>query len=222
MPRAARVVVPGVPHHVTQRGNRRQPTFFCEDDYRFYFEQLSRWCRHYGVEVWAWAFMANHSHLIAVPPSEEALSRAIGLAHQFYTEHVNRREGWSGHLWQGRFFSAPMDEAYLRHAVRYVEMNPVEAGIVADPFEYRWSSARAHLAGVDDGLVRVRPMLDRISDWKVYLAEKPAKSMDDAFRRQEEMGYPMGDDAFVTDLERKFGKSLRPGRAGRPKLTNAA
>ncbi|MEW5980395.1 MAG: transposase, partial [Acidobacteriota bacterium] len=144
MARLARVIAPGVPHHVTQRGNRRQQTFFCDDDYREYIALVSEWCAKHCVRIWAWCLMPNHVHLIAVPSSPESLARAIGEAHRRYTRRINFRENWRGHLWQERFASFPLDENYLLAAARYVEMNPVAAGLVAHPGEYPWSSARAH------------------------------------------------------------------------------
>ncbi|MDD5168160.1 MAG: transposase [Syntrophales bacterium] len=130
MARIARVIAPGYPHHVTQRGNRRQETFFADDDYAAYLELLSEWTRKHDVEIWAYCLMPNHVHLIAVPDSEEALARAIGEAHRRYTRRINFREGWRGHLWQERFASFPMEESYLLAAARYVEMNPVASGLV--------------------------------------------------------------------------------------------
>lgn len=109
MARMARVVAPGIPHHVTQRGNRRQETFFSDDDYRAYLELMAQWCSLCAVEVWAYCLMANHVHLIVVPESEGGMRRAIGEAHRRYTRRVNFRQGWRGHLWQGRFASFPMD-----------------------------------------------------------------------------------------------------------------
>ena len=122
---------------------------------------MAEWCRKWQVEIWAWCLMPNHVHLIAVPKNEEGLARAIGEAHRRYTRRINSREGWRGHLWQERFASFPMDENYLLVATRYVEMNPVRAGMVHAPEDYRWSSARAHLEGQDDQLVKVAPLLER-------------------------------------------------------------
>jgi putative transposase len=147
MARLARVVVPGVAHHVTQRGNRRQPTFFQEDDYRAYLALLGEWCGRCGVQVWAYCLMPNHVHLIVVPQSEDGLRRGLGEAHRRYTRRINFREGWRGHLWQGRFASFAMDERYLRRAARYVELNPVRAKLCRVPWRWRWSSAAAHVAG---------------------------------------------------------------------------
>jgi len=147
MARLARVVVPGYPHHVIQRGNRRQQTFFEKGDYQAYIELMAEWCEQYGVAIWAYCLMPNHAHLIAVPEDEQGLRRAIGEAHRRYTRHVNFREGWRGHLWQGRFASFVMDDEHLLAAARYIELNPVRAKIVRKPHRYRYSSAQAHLEG---------------------------------------------------------------------------
>jgi putative transposase len=110
MARVARIVGPGMPHHVTQRGNRRQQTFFSDDDYRAYLLLLKEWCGHRGNRIWAYCLMPNHAHLIVVPKMEDGLCRGIGEAHRRYTRRINFREGWRGHLWQGRFASYVMDE----------------------------------------------------------------------------------------------------------------
>lgn len=153
MVRIARVVAPGIPHHITQRGNRRQATFFEVDDYRAYLALMGEWCRRCRVDVWAHCLMPNHVHLIAVPSTEDGFRRAIGEAHRRYTRRVNFREGWRGHLWQGRFASYPLDEAHLVAAARYVEQNPVKAGLAERAWGYPWSSAAAHVVGENDTLV---------------------------------------------------------------------
>ena len=122
-----------MPHHVTQRGNRRQQTFFGEEDYQHYLELMAQFCRAEQVAIWAYCLMPNHVHLIVVPQSAESLRRAIGEAHRRYTRWINFREGWRGHLWQGRFASFVMDEDHLLTAARYVELNPVRAGLVQAP-----------------------------------------------------------------------------------------
>ncbi|MFH1018830.1 MAG: transposase, partial [Pseudomonadota bacterium] len=140
MSRMARIVVPGIPHHVTQRGNRRQLSFFRNSDFDTYLKILGSWCRRTGLDVWAYCLMPNHVHLIVVPPDQPSLARGIGEAHKGYSRLVNERHGWKGYLWQGRFASFPMDEGHLLAAARYVERNPVEAGIVHKPEDYPWSS----------------------------------------------------------------------------------
>ena len=152
MARLARVVAPGLPHHITQRGNRRQQTFFCDEDYQSYVELMGQWCGVHEVEILAYCLMPNHVHLIAVPQSADGLRRAIGEVHRRYTRMVNFREGWRGHLWQGRFASFVLDEPYLLTAARYIELNPVRAGLIETPSRYRWSSAAAHVRGKDDSV----------------------------------------------------------------------
>ena len=133
MAQLARVIAPGMPHHVTQRGYPRQETFFGEEDYQHHLELMAQFCRAEQVAIWAYCLMPNHVHLIVVPQSAESLRRAIGEVHRRYTRRINFREGWRGHLWQGRFASFVMDEDHLLTAARYVELNPVCAGSVQAP-----------------------------------------------------------------------------------------
>ena len=216
MPRLARVVVPGVPHHITQRGNRRQQTFFCDEDYEAYLALMAEWCPRRGVELWAYCLMPNHVHLIAVPESADGLRRAIGEAHRRYTRRVNFREGWRGHLWQGRFASFPMDPAHTLEAARYIELNPVRARLTATPQAWRWSSASAHVAGRDDPLVRVAPVLEMAGDvaWVDFLGEAVSEEQAALFRRHERTGRPLGGERFVTRIERLLGRVLRPRKRG--------
>lgn len=218
MARIARVVVPGCPHHITQRGNRRQQTFFCDDDYLAYLDLMAEWCRKLQVVIWAWCLMPNHVHLIAVPQSEEGLARAIGEAHRRYTRRINFREKWRGHLWQERFSSFPMDEKHLLAAARYIEMNPVAAGLVSHPEKYRWSSAHAHLSGKDDALVQAAPLLEMVGDWSSFLILSPPEELD-LLQRHERTGRPLGTDAFVERLELDMGRALQPQKPG-PKKRN--
>ncbi len=214
MARLARVVAPGVPHHITQRGNRRQQTFFSDNDYRLYLDLMAEWCGQCGVEIWAYCLMGNHVHLIAVPESEEALGLAIGEAHRRYTRQVNFRQGWRGHLWQGRFASFPMDQHYLAAAARYVELNPVRARLAKRPEDHSWSSARAHLAGRDDRLVKVAPLLEIIGDWAAFLEGGLDGGDRAALQRHERTGRPLGDKDFVERLETALGRTLKQQKPG--------
>lgn len=220
MARLARVVAPGVPHHITQRGNRRQDTFFQNSDYRVYLDLMAEWCAHYGVDIWAYCLMTNHVHLIAVPETEQALGLAIGEAHRRYTRHVNFREGWRGHLWQGRFASFPMDDQYLLAAARYVELNPVRAKMCKTPKAYRWSSARAHLSGEDDQLVKVQPLLEMAEDWKGFLKNGLADEDHATLQAHERTGRPLGDKGFVERLETDLGRSLKKQKPGPKQASN--
>jgi putative transposase len=169
MSRAARLVFPGIPHHVTQRGNGRHRTFFSDSDYALYLSLLRHACRKSGTSVWAWCLMPNHVHLILVPSDADGLRRTLAPTHTRYASEIHRREGRCGHFWQGRFRSVPMDEAHLHICLRYVELNPVRAGLAARPEDWRWSSARGHLGLAPDGLVDPAPMRDRIEDWRSFL-----------------------------------------------------
>jgi putative transposase len=201
MARIARVVVPGIPHHITQRGNRRMETFFSDRDYREYLYLMAEWANRCKVQVWAYCLMPNHVHLIVVPESEDGLGRAIGEAHRRYTRYINFQKGWKGHLWQGRFASFPMDEQYLIAAARYIELNPVKARIVKKPEAYRWSSAKAHLQGEDDILVKVEQLLSLIPDWEGLLSSDLTEKEYETLRRHEKTGRPLGDDDFCQDLK---------------------
>lgn len=214
MARIARVIAPGLPHHITQRGNRRMPAFFRNEDYEAYTALMAEWCRRCRVEVWAYCLMPNHVHLIAVPETEEGLRQAIGEAHRRYTRMINARAGWSGHLWQGRFASFVMDESYLLAATRYVELNPVRARLTADPFAWRWSSASAHLAGQDDSLVKVAPLLEMAGDWRQFLLESPADDMMNELRKHERTGRPLGREHFLQHLEDTLSRVLRKQKPG--------
>lgn len=209
MPRMARVVVPGVPHHVTQRGNRRQRTFFREADYVAYLHLAAEEFAQAGVEVWAYCLMPNHVHLIAVPATAQALARAVGATHLRYTRRINLRERWTGYLWQGRFASFPMDEDYLLTCARYVGLNPVRAGLTARAVEWPWSSVRAHVEGRDDRLLTPAPLAARLGDrlarfFDVDVQDEALR----ALRRASSAGRPLGAARWVKALEASTGRSL--------------
>ncbi len=216
MARLARLVVAGLPHHVTQRGNRRQPTFFNDGDYATYRELMADWCRDEGVEIWSYCLMPNHIHLIAVPKTKNALRRAVGEAHRRYTRRINFREKWRGYLWQGRFASFVMDEPYLLAAARYVELNPVRAKLASEAEEWPWSSARAHLSGRDDPLTNVSPLLAIVADWRGFLDSALREEELRDLRAHTRTGRPLGNPTFLEKLEATVGRVLRPQKGGRP------
>jgi len=174
---------------------------------------MSEWCQKCSVEIWAYCLMPNHVHLIAAPESEDGLRRGIGEAHRRYSRMINFRENWRGHLWQGRFASFPMDENYLLAAALYVEMNPVRANLATDAAAWPWSSAQAHLAGKDDGLVKVSPLLEMVGDWKTFLAGANEELLND-IRKHERSGRPLGSEEFVESLEADLNRTLKPEKPG--------
>lgn len=206
------MVIRGIPHHIIQRGSRRQRTFFSNDDYDFYIRILRRNCRRHQLEIWAYCLMPNHVHLIGVPDAPGELARAIGETHRYYAVRINKREEWVGHLWQQRFSSYAMDERHLLAAARYIERNPVAAGLTKRPELWRWSSAKAHLKGRDDRLVVVAPLLNLVPDWAGFLREEAAEVH--IYQEHERTGLPLGQDSFIDQCERAAGRSLRPGKPG--------
>lgn len=224
MPRTARIVVPGVAHHVTQRGNRRQQTFFGASDYARYVDLIGDGCRRSGVDVLAWCLMPNHVHLVLVPPTAESLTAALAVAHRCYTWVVNRRNGWQGHLWQNRYFSSPVDDAHLANVVRYVELNPVRARLVTDPQAWAWSSAPARIGEHGDMLIRhEKPTaLRAVGDWSKFLGAGLAHDDIERIRLHQIREIPLGEDAFVRHIEALTGCSLRPRPRGRPRKHDPA
>ena len=217
MARIARIVVPHYPHYVTQRGNRQQTVFFSDEDYLVYKNYLCESLHKANVEIWSYCFMPNHVHLVVLPKTKDGLRCFFSEAHRRYTRYINFRERWRGYLWQGRFQSFVMDEAYLLAAVRYVELNPVKANLCLMPQDWRWSSVHAHLSGQDDELVTVKPMLDRVSDWYAYLNEKPDADVEDLLIKHGCTGRPLGDNRFINKIESLVGYSLRKKKPG-PKV----
>ena len=233
MPRIARIVAPGLPHHppspagygvtsITQRGNRRMQTFFCDEDYQEYLTLLAHWCRLHGNRIWAYCLMPNHVHLIVVPESAGGLRVGIGEAHRRYSRRINFRQGWRGHLWQGRFASFVMDEPHLLAAARYVERNPVKAGLVAAAEDWPWSSAAVHVgdrpADPADEIAETDWLTERIAGWictwREHLLEPEAAELAAAMRQRENTGRPLGDRDFVRRLSTLLGRDLLPKKRG--------
>ncbi len=217
MPRIARVVAPGYPHHIIQRGNRRQQVFFSDKDKYVYLKLFRQLSRRYRLECWAYCLMDNHVHFVVVPKTKDSF-RAVAETNRRYTQIVNARNDWRGYLWQGRFTSFVMDEQYCYEAVRYVENNPVRAGIAAKAEDYRFSSARHHVSNTGKDAFVSRCFLDeRIKDWKCYLQERADGG--EEFRKHEKTGRPLGTEEFLIKLEDMLGIRLRKKKAGRkPRL----
>lgn len=215
MPRIARIVVPGCAHHVTHRGNRRGDVFFHDGDRDVYRDLLLDAARRYALDVWAYCWMSNHVHLVVVGHTPESLARAIGNSHRRYSRFVNRRNGWSGHLWSNRFYSTPLDPASSFRAARYVELNPVRAGLVAEAVDYPWSSARAHVLGEPDPLLSPqRPFPGAGADWADWLRRGVTPEHLETLRANTSTGRPTGSPEFVRQLEEALGRRLRTGPPG--------
>ena len=220
MPRLARIVLKDVSHHITQRGNNKQDIFFVDDDRTVYLELLKEQAQRFGLDVLGYCLMTNHVHIIAVPRNETALAKAIGRTHFLYTQYVNRMHGRSGHLWQNRFFSCPMDNQHLLKAMRYIETNPLRAKMVRKPWLYPYSSAAAHVENTDPtGLLDMKWWLAKSKqfDWKAILQKEMDKQEVDSIRLATTRGRPLATDSFLSKIEKIAGRRLRPLPVGRPK-----
>lgn len=214
MSRLARLVIPGLAHHVTQRGNGRQQVFFGEADYARYLRLLTESCAATRVACLAYCLMPNHVHLVLVPATEDGLRRCLCVVHRAYAGALNARFGRTGHFWQGRYGSVAMDEAHLYEALRYVLLNPVRARLATTADAWRWSSARVYLEGERDGLTNPWHMLGAIADMRAYLAARPDAVRVERLRVAETIGRPAAESDFLRRLERDCGRRLRPRRRG--------
>lgn len=217
MPRLPRVITPGAAYHVTHRGNRRGDVFITAQDRTTYLSLLRSYAAKYELEVWAYCLMTNHVHLIVRALREASLAKAIGCTHVRYAFALNRRMGWSGHLWANRYYSSLLDGEYLWHAVRYVEINPVRAGLAERPTDYPWSSARANSCNCRDPLLTPgRPFPGPIADWSSWLEEGLDTAVAETIRANTSCGRPSGSPPFVADLESALGRTLSRPKIGRP------
>jgi len=226
----ARVVAVGVPHHVTQRGNNRQQVFFSDQQRRVYLALLSEQAARNQLTILGYCLMPNHVHAVVVPHASSSMGHAFGRAHSAYSRYLNRARNRTGHLWQNRFYSAPLDRPHLYAALRYVDLNPVRACMVERACDYRWSSATAHLTGRDPfGLIEPSRWaeIQPASDWAEMLL--PARGVDEDWaqrlRAATHAGKALGNQEFVRTIERLTGRSMAlrgPGRPRKDKGSSAA
>lgn len=218
MTRFARIVVPGWVHHVTQRGNHRQTVFFSDNDRQVYLGLLTRHFTAYQLALIGYCLMDNHSHLVVIPEKKNSLANGVGRMHRDFARWQNVQCNRSGHLWQNRFFSCPVEEDRVWQVLRYVELNPVRAGLVKKPWDWPWSSARSHVTGVDHGLLDLSLWRKYYTGdlWKEYLeaaaAEKP---MEGLIRIATTTGRPFSNDETAQQLESQLGRPLRAKKQGR-------
>lgn len=218
MPRKARIVAVGHAHHITQRGNYRQTIFTNDAEYSFYLRLLNEYSKNYNLCMLAYCLMPNHVHFVAIPQKEYSLARTFNTCHMRYSQYVNKKNKMTGHLWQGRFFSCVLDERYLYAVVRYIENNPVRAKLVKYPGDWDWSSAKMHLNKETSvlGLEDINKYMD-VRNWKEYLLQKEDASVITQVRSNTLSGKPLGDDTFITKLEKFFGITIKSLPRGRPK-----
>jgi putative transposase len=219
MARFPRVVVVDVAHHVTQRGNARQAILSSDGDRAAYLDLLHHHSELDGLALLGYCLMLNHVHLIVVPRAAEALAQALQHTHGRYACYWNARNSSSGHVWQGRFYSCPLDETHLWRALRYVELNPVRAGMVSEAAQWRWSSAAAHCgSSAPDAGLEMERWRKRwtVAEWKQHLADGQSAGDVATLRQYTHTGRPLGSEKFVADLEHSTLRTLTRRKAGRP------
>lgn len=219
MPRVARIVIPELPHHVTQRGNNGEAVFFTDDDRWLYLALLAAEAERYRVRLLGYCLMENHVHVIAIPADEQGLAKALGRTHYRYCQAVNRAKGRSGHLWQNRFYSCAMDRPHTWQALAYVEHGPIEAGLVRKAHMYKWSSAAAHL-----GKAEWPEWLDKkfwagkwaAATWGQILGKQQETALTDRIQQCTQRGRPLVNERTLAKMEAELNRRLRPLPVGRP------
>jgi putative transposase len=214
MSRNARCILPGLAYHVTQRGTNRQKVFFSTTHRKTYLGLLERNCPDAGVRVLAYCLMSNHVHLVVVPERADSLAVLFRRVHGAYAQAVNAALGRTGHLWQNRFYSCPLSERHLWIALRYVEANPVRAGLASDPAEYRWSSAAVHLGDHPPGKSGAldTAFWERSGGaptWREMHRSAEGEQQLTLLRRCTYAGRPFGDEEFISQLETHFQRNWR-------------
>ena len=226
MPRKTRMYLPGVPVHIVQRGNNREACFFCDDDYLYYKVLLDEGLRRYGGLLHAYCLMTNHVHLLITPNASDSISRIIQHVGRQYVQYINKHYRRSGTLWEGRYKSSLIDEEqYLLTCCRYIELNPVAAGMVQTPDQYRWSSYRANAWGKNDKLVAPHEiylrMADSVEGRSYFYRELFKHAIPDedihTIRQSVSRNYPTGNERFKRQIESALGQKLGTGVRGRPR-----
>ena len=226
MPRRSRIIVPGIPLHIIQRGNNRQPCFFTEEDYLFYLDWLEEYSRATGCSVHAYVLMTNHVHLLVTPKDSDSAGRLMKSLGQRYVQYVNRTYKRSGTLWEGRFRSCIIQQQeYLFFCQRYIEMNPVRANMVKHPGEYRWSSYQVNGHGGGSGLISPHVLYKNLGQTD----EERQMSYRELFRYELESGeidkirkatngnFTLGSNRFSEEISQMVGRRVTPGKPGRPR-----
>lgn len=219
MPRNSRIVVLNCPHHITQRGNNKTTTFVDNEDYVKYLSFFEKFKNIYELDVYSYSLMPNHIHFKAIPNNPLSLAKTFNYTQVSYTQYFNKKYKKVGHLWQSRFFSCPLDETHSYSVSKYIEKNPVRAGLVSTPEEWQWSSAREHL-GLEKGIISLLPenKLIDVSDWKEYLLENLPLDKRQEIESHAISGYPLGNSLFLQNIESLFNLSLKKRPVGRPLL----
>ncbi len=221
MPRLARVVIPGCPHHVTQRGNHRRTVFYTDSERDLFLILLRKYFALWQVQVMGYSLMSNHVHYVLIPATSTSLAKGVGRLHNDFARRQQVQRDLTGHFWQNRFYSCPLDGDYLWEALRCVELNPVRGGLVRNAWDWPWSSARAHVTGCEDSVPLNRDLWRTRfdgADWRHFLEEALLEpDVIPRLRLATRTGRPLGSEEFICHLENLTGRSLHPQKRG-PKV----
>lgn len=222
MPRIARIVGAGYPHHIVQRGNNREEVFTDRGDYKKYLSFLSKYSEEKEAAVLAYCLMPNHVHLLVRPYKEEVLAKMMQGVTLCYTQYFNKKKERTGRLWECRYHSTVVDgDSYLWTVSKYIENNPVRAGMVKRPEDYPYSSAKAHILGRKDPLLK-DPIFDRteLNEYRRFIQSEEDKKTLEEIRKQTRLGKPLGNEGFLKTLSERLGYSLSFRPKGRPRIKN--
>jgi putative transposase len=220
MPRTARIVAEGLPHHITQRGNYQQSIFFDDSDREQYLRLLDKYSKKFGFYILAYCLMPNHVHIIGIPATTESLSKTFQQTHQLYSQYMNIKKTTKGHLWQGRFYSCILDDKHLIMATKYVERNPVKGGLVTEPWTWKWSSASVHINNKHNHIILLSDIFSLINmthdQWRQFISYAEANEEINQIRSHTLTGRPLGSGEFIKKLEIKYKRRLVALPRGRP------
>ena len=220
MPRTARLVVPGYPFHITQRGNFGFNVFDDDRDRVKYLNWVNKYSRKFYLSHIGYCLMRNHVHFISIPQKEDSLSKVFSIVHMRYSQYFNKKRNNNGHLWQGRYYSCLLDDTHLLMALRYVERNPVRANITTKPWNWKWSSAADH-TGIGNGILELKGLSEYMEfnprHWKEYLDSQEDKKELNEIRKHTMKGFPLGSKDFLIELSNKTGIEIKQNPRGRPR-----
>jgi putative transposase len=219
MPRIARIVGSGYPHHIVQRGNNKEKVFLGRKDYEAYLSFLEKYSEKKEASILAYCLMQNHVHLLVRPTENDGLAKMMQGVTLCYTQYFNRKEGRTGRLWECRYHSTVVDgDSYLWTVSKYIENNPVRAGIAKRPEDYSYSSAKAHILGRKDPLLK-EPLFGKsdLNEYRIFIKSAEDKKIVEEIRKQTRLGKPLGDGGFLNALSERLGHNLSFRPRGRPR-----
>jgi putative transposase len=219
MPRIARAVAAGFPHHIVQRGNNREKVFIDDEDREKYINLLKKYSRKRDARILAYCLMTNHVHLLVKPKENESMYKMMQGVTLCYTQFANRKYNRTGRLWESRYHSCVVDkDSYLWSVARYIETNPVRAGMVKKAEDYAYSSAQAHVIGKEDNILNEELIAEtQRKEYRAFIREKGTEKDRDLIRYHTKTGKPLGDEAFMKRMEKRTGRDLALRPRGRPR-----